>query len=1370
MSKLSWLLMSFTALTVSAFAAEKIELKGKWQVQPATTVGRKPDSRQWGNWGLRDWRWSPKFKGVSWADMNRKEVNSLWLKTGFKVPSGWQGSKIVLDFMRLEGDAIVFVNGEKIGERLRPYGTIDITGKVKAGSENQLMLFITRDYTDISRGAKDDPLRYYSRKKLKAKDVGLGVTAPVFLERIRRPAGITSVLAKTSWRNKQLILTTEIDAADKVDGLSIEADVLDADGNKVLSLKKADENVSKGISEVLLKSEWKNPIPWMLDKGYLYTAKVSLKKDGKILDSQRIKFGFREVWTKGRTVYLNGKPARWRVEWTSFGITEKSLPLLKMLGRNTVYYQPNSTLWWSTWAEVPYYAPAEVELMDKAGIAVFMPVPGVSQIREALINDPKAERDYIRESREFMKRYRNHPCILAWSVGMNSFNPKDAIHPSTMGQRSDYKHSQARTINKALEIVKNIDHTRLGYCHADGNLGDIATSNCYPNFAPVQEYEDWPSIWAKKGNMPYFACEFAAFYNGSLYKGKQFLLTEYAAIYFGEKAFEKETRKQLEKTLEVGVKHRSHSDTLKDILPYSPIYWDLNRIFVQNTDRAWRTWGVNGWHYFNFQIGYGDPPEMTSKRPFGRYKCLKKKVEGVPSWVNPQFYTYSKNMQPLLVYIAGYPAHTDKDHAFYSGDTVKKQIAAIWDGPGKRNLKADWKLVGPDSKVLADGSYILNLDVGDIKFYPVTFKAPQVKRRTDTKLELNVTENGKSVGTYTFPIQIFPHTDGLKIKKRVVVFDPAEKSQWINGLGIKIVLYSKSLKLGDSDILVIGREALKSGSKLPYNLDDINRGLNVIVLEQKPEIWEGFGFKSIETSSRYVFATDKTSPLLSGLEAADLIHWRGSPNLLPEFKPARGYDVQHAPKVTNRNTVASCMLQIPQVTGFSPILVGEFALDYTSLLSFNTGKGAIVFSTLDLTDRVGDSPVPTRLAKNILKYADTFRPSNRKVVYTGSEVGRRMLQRLACCIAAKSAANPNDTVWLEYEKAFPVEEDKKFMADGGSIISINLPVKTLNQFGILTEKRKLYKVPVPQGSPLFSGITANLTRWRDSLDVAAITAIPGGSIAGDGLFGLERKGKGSRLFLQMTPDMLRNRYTGESDKRESMLLSVSTLNQLFVKILTNAGCAPAPELVKRMAELNTGNRYTNLGFWHVLGPFPVKGGKATAIMKEVFPGEKNSIAGDTNPNLNYKRKDGKLLDFRATAVSDGNGFIDIGKALNYYGTRGVAYATKSIDCKQGGEVMLRFGVDYFLKVWVNGKVVYEVTHGHGSPKANRHIFKVKMKKGENVITVKVLSGSKGFGFWANMSEPTEKADAADAAASEKETVNLYDPAVKLRDPYEYHYW
>jgi hypothetical protein len=56
-----------------------------------------------------------------------------------------------------------------------------------------------------------------------------------------------------------------------------------------------------------------------------------------------------------------------------------------------------------------------------------------------------------------------------------------------------------------------------------------------------------------------------------------------------------------------------------------------------------------------------------------------------------------------------------------------------------------------------------------------------------------------------------------------------------------------------------------------------------------------------------------------------------------------------------------------------------------------------------------------------------------------------------------------------------------------------------------------------------------------------------------------------------------------------------------------------------------------------------------------------------------------------------------------------------------------------------------------------------------VITLKVGSGSKGFGFWADLSAEAPAEEGSLTAGSSGD-VPLYQPLTPDFDPYEFHYW
>lgn len=89
--------------------------------------------------------------------------------------------------------------------------------------------------------------------------------------------------------------------------------------------------------------------------------------------------------------------------------------------------------------------------------------------------------------------------------------------------------------------------------------------------------------------------------------------------------------------------------------------------------------------------------------------------------------------------------------------------------------------------------------------------------------------------------------------------------------------------------------------------------------------------------------------------------------------------------------------------------------------------------------------------------------------------------------------------------------------------------------------------------------------------------------------------------------------------------------------------------------------------------------------------------------------------------------------------RGVCYARTRIMSAHDQRLYIRWALDYFGKLWVNGTLVKTVSEAHGSPWRPLYI-PVFLHMGENDILVKIQSGSQGnwFSMAAQQKEPFNK--------------------------------
>jgi beta-galactosidase len=1360
----------------SPAARHSLTLSSRWSVQPASAPDRAPRAGDWGvfDWAEHEWRDRDlRYPDTSWGGRDRAEIDSLWFEQAVTVPLAWRGQKVIADFHRVEGDAIVFLNGRRVGERLRPGGEVELTGAVRWGEVNRLAVFVTRDYTGISRGFEQDPLRRAAREgRIPRERWHVGITGPVVLSTRPPVAAVTDVFAVPSWRRKELALEVEVETGSALRDLRIEARVADEDGRTALELPARRVSVPAGRSTHRVAAAWADPVPWELDDPYLYTAEVRLLRSGRVVDeAPPVRFGFREVWTEGRRLVMNGHPSRWRLagQW---GLTPDSLPFFRLMGANVFHFQPHSQAWWSDWADSPLLDDSLLDALDETGSGATIPLPTINHVGGRLRSSPEVRREYREAVRYYQRRYRNHPSILAWTVGMNYGIPLSNIAPRGMGVvSSSGPDAKARVIEEACDIAREQDPTRLVFSHAGGSRGDISSSNVYLNWVPLQEREEWPMAWAGSGSMPYAAVEFGPPYSTNAWRGPAFLLTEYLAIYQGDEAYATEGRPGLARTLAYGAANRKGHGALSDVdLDSYPGLWELRRLFVRNTDRAWRTWGVNGgWLYWNLDLGYGDPPGFKPGRDsaYDRYGAMEERVTARPEWVNPNFDIHAEGMQPLLAYLAGWPLHTDKTHAFFPGQPIRKQVALVWDGARARELAAEWTLSPRGGAALDGGAVRLAVPAGGILLEPIETRAPRVGERTPLLLRLVVRDGEEIVAEDVLDLQAFPPVKPMPGSLRVALHDPEGRSRpWIEALGVRPVPWRPGASLEGVDLLVVGREALRPGSPLPYAAADVSRGLRVVVLEQRPEIWEAMGFRSLETMPRYVFARDAGSPVLAGLEPEDLVNWRGSPDLLPEGEPARSHRVQRAPKWTNRHAVAPVVLQVPQVTGFTPLLVAEFDLDYSPLLEWRHGRGAVWFCTLALSERVGDDPAATLLARNLLEHAARAGlPFPRRVVYAGGPGGWELVGSVAAGAERGSdLRSPGETLAVlgEGETGIGPDALHAFLAAGGRALVLPRDAAALQAEGLAVRQAFLAGA-APEAHPLLRAVGPNVLRWRTPLRVALFTPAgrpDGAEVLAGGAVLHRPVGGGEMVHLQVAPRLLTSAFPEGSPRRVSLGPAPARVTQLVARLLTNLGAGASPETARRLATLRTDPFYREIPRWTVLGTHRARGARGADLLDEAPPRERALIASQSRP--------GTPLPAGGLEVRPGgDGHVDLQRALRASGPT-IAWLAAEVESEAARTARLRFGADSWLVVWVNGRTVYRTGESVGPPRPNRHQVNVPLRAGENRVLIEVAPGATGFGFWANLSGPGS--DVTSTADERTGAADLYPVEVLAADPYEFVYW
>ena len=340
-----------------------------------------------------------------------KEMGIGWYRYELTPKDEWKGKRIVLDFqgIMLVGD--VYLNGKRIGGT--DYGylgfDIDLSKLLKWGQPNEIA--VKADTQNPSNS------RWFTGAGL-YRDVNLIVTNkdlffprhPLFI----RTQGNREVKIKAEIINQQKVAKGQTAAK-----MPVGVRILDADG-KVVAEQKNDIhfNAKWRDREYELPSiSLENAKLWSTDTPYLYTAEVTLyDNEGNIADQIKEPFGVRTIeivpqkglLVNGKKVLLKGYANHHTLGALGAAAypraIEKRLKLMKEFGMNHIRTSHNP------------YSEDFLKLCDKYGILV------VDELYDKWLTQYAGGRVdweslWQKDVPEWVKRDRNHPSVVMWSLG-----------------------------------------------------------------------------------------------------------------------------------------------------------------------------------------------------------------------------------------------------------------------------------------------------------------------------------------------------------------------------------------------------------------------------------------------------------------------------------------------------------------------------------------------------------------------------------------------------------------------------------------------------------------------------------------------------------------------------------------------------------------------------------------------------------------------------------------------------------------------------------------------------------------------------------------------------------------------------------------
>lgn len=1271
----------------------QVSLDGVWRFIPATEGSNVPAQVGWaflkvpGSW-QNSRRGRTDFValggGPQWDLYDGARVARAWYERKVSIPAEWQGRVISLRFDRVCTDAMIYVNSTQCGKIAWPWGRVDITSAVKPGEMATIRVLVAAiaDAGKVGtfwQNALSDTVSY-SSARLRAR----GLTGSVSLESRATEAHVSDVFVRTSTRKKEFALDVELAGVTRAGSVHFTAEMLNERGQVEQRFTIDAKVQSRQTQSLTLSWPWADPRLWDVGQPNLYTVRLTAKGAG-VDDQYNQTFGFREFWAEGRKLFLNGTEIHLRQNCFNY------LPRTAMgdnfgeMGSPTVDTRGD--------AEDSGH---ELDETDRQGYLVAQYILDCSKY---MMDSGRRLAWRQNQSRAleradvWMRHYRNHPSVVMWIAGMNYFNNAVDADPRHIGRR-DWGQDDDRwqrlmaAGTEMFDGLRKLDPTRLSYSHAGAYTGEVYTMNCYLDLLPLQEREEWLSDWAGSGQMPVSMVEFGTPVDCTFRRAREGftsnitsepLLTEYAAIYFGEDAYaaeEPKYRHYLHDLFRGGMLYDSSENRLDE---YADDH-KIQQLFRTNTWRSWRTAGLPG-----------------GLRTWSWMRDALKEVNGT-----------------TLAWIAGPKgAYTAKDHHFGVGQKVEKQIVLINDTRRPQNFTASWTAV-VDGKEASGDKLQGSLAVSEIRLIPIELTTPAEHPGAKADGHIDLTASiGEAMHRDTFAFRVFgkaPPADG-----HVAVADPEGLStQMLENLG-----YATQGWNGEAaPLVVIGRNALKNSPALAAQLETyVQAGGRALICAQDPAwMTRALGWRICPQVSRRVFPVG--SARIGDLDAGDLCDWTGSSTLVepyPKYQRIylRGNERQQPYAGWhwgNRGGVSSAAIEKPHRSGWRPLLECEFDLAYSPLMELDYGRGRVMLCTLDLEDHVSVDPAARRLAHQIVDYAAhaPISPRSDRVVYLGGPDGEAWLDRIGVSYRRSTSLNLDASLLLIGADASVEQASlKAYLEKGGK--AFFLPRAQAEGWLGTTLKHAAAQFAGSLSVPAWPearGLSASDLRWRSYLDGPPWILSGGAEIGADGLLGRKAVGNGVAIFCQVNPDGFR------ADEKTYFRYTRWRATRAVAQLLANLGASFAVD-ERIFHPLDTWS--SNLdGTWQM------------RVTKA--PQGANESGSPADPGMSELAR--KLV--AEAAPSDGWKAVSVPQVFKDEDREAVFRKTIDLPASEAGkDMILSLGVlkesDY---TFFNGVEVGAagVTSIDGSHASRDYVVPGKLvKPGRNVIAVRLYSHS-GVGF------------------------------------------
>ena len=398
-----------------------------------------------------------------------------WYRKTFVANEEWKGKRVFIRFEAASLVAQVYLNGSELGEHKGGFAAFcyELTPLLRLGETNLLAVRV-----DNSRREDVIPLGGdFTIFGGLYRPVSLIITGPVDITPLDygSPGVFLRQLSVTD-SNADVEIETEVSNGDTDSRrVTVQVDILDKDGGTICKSTKEQQIKARHILIVTQRTSIKKPHLWNgVDDPYMYTARIKVLGDGKVLDGLDQPLGLRYFREDPKLGFvLNGKPrqihgvARHQ-DWAGTGWAisdqqqDEDMKIMREMGVTGVrlaHYQDSDYFY---------------QLCDRNGLLVWAELCMVNEVR----GTPAFLENARQQLQELIRQNFNHPSIVMWSL-YNEISPGNTNNPAPI-------------VRNLKELAKKEDASRpttgalaidgIQKLHGVGKLNDILALNVYPGW------------------------------------------------------------------------------------------------------------------------------------------------------------------------------------------------------------------------------------------------------------------------------------------------------------------------------------------------------------------------------------------------------------------------------------------------------------------------------------------------------------------------------------------------------------------------------------------------------------------------------------------------------------------------------------------------------------------------------------------------------------------------------------------------------------------------------------------------------------------------------------------------------------------------